>query len=122
MDKNPFLKRLMKVKTKDVIHSTSYANSQNQGIGTASSETFSARQAVDQNRTTIKGYRDAKIVTEGFNKREKAKTFTESLQACSKDKTKSSSSFSKMSNSNPVPNAGPKASAPQIKPNIKPNF
>lgn len=64
MEKNPFLKRLMSDKTEDVVHSSTYARAQNENIGVASTESFSLRQEIDQNRQVVKRYRDSGIVNE----------------------------------------------------------
>ena len=65
MDKNPFLHRLMKEESKDVVHSSAYAQAQNsEGIGAASTQSFATRQAIEQSRKMVRGYRDSKVVNE----------------------------------------------------------
>ncbi|MBR3172835.1 hypothetical protein IKF21_02930 [Candidatus Saccharibacteria bacterium] len=65
MDKNPFLDRLMKEESKDVVHSSAYAQAQNaEGIGAASTQSFATRRAIEQNRKMVRGYRDSKVVNE----------------------------------------------------------
>lgn len=64
---NPFLKRLMKEESRDVIHSSAYAEAQNAGnIGTASVQSFAERQKIENNRTTVKGYRDSRVVNDAL--------------------------------------------------------
>ena len=64
MDKNPFLKQLMKDEKADVVHSSAYAKTQNtNGIGAASVESFAARQALEAKRTMVKNYKDSMIAT-----------------------------------------------------------
>lgn len=73
---NPFLKRLMKEKSQDVIHSSAYGEAQNSGkMGVASAQSFAARQAIEQSRSQVRGYRDSKIVTEEGNRVARAATF-----------------------------------------------
>ena len=61
----PLLKRIMKDKKEDVIHSSAYAEAQNQGgIGSSSMQTFEQRKAIDQNRNLVRKYGDSKIATE----------------------------------------------------------
>ena len=62
---NPFLKRLMKDETKDVIHTSAYGEAQNSGkMGTASTASFLDRLKIDRNRTRVRGYDESKIVNE----------------------------------------------------------
>ena len=62
MDKNPFLKQLMKDEKADVVHSSAYAKTQNtDGIGAASVESFATRQALEAKRTMVKNYKDSMI-------------------------------------------------------------
>ena len=73
---NPFLKRLMKDKKEDVVHSSAYAKVQNSnGIGVASVETFSGRLAIEQNRQVVRGYGDSKIVNEARGNAPRAKKY-----------------------------------------------
>ncbi|MBQ3474033.1 hypothetical protein IJH24_01210 [Candidatus Saccharibacteria bacterium] len=73
---NPFLKRLMKAKTEDVVHSSAYAQAQNrEGIGVASTRGFGERMSMESNRTTVKGYRDSEVVNDTFGQAPKAKTY-----------------------------------------------
>lgn len=60
--KNPLLKYVIKPEKDDVFHSSAFAKAQNTGnIGAASSETFTARRSLDQNRQFIKGYGDSRL-------------------------------------------------------------
>lgn len=59
------LKRLMKEKKEDVVHSSAYAEAQNQGgIGSVSTQTFNQRREIDQRRSVIRKYSDSKVATE----------------------------------------------------------
>lgn len=60
-----FLHRLVKTDSKDAMHSSVYGNAQNEGAFGASSVTgFQERVQADQNRQTIRNYRDAQLVNE----------------------------------------------------------
>ncbi len=62
---NPFLKRLIKEETKDVIHTSAYGEAQNSGkMGTASTSSFLDRLRIDRNRSRVRGYDESKIVNE----------------------------------------------------------
>ncbi len=74
---NPFLKRIMNTKTEDVVHSSAYAQAQNQsGFGAASSESFEQRMKREKNRQLIKGYGESSVVGKTFNSGPRPKTFT----------------------------------------------
>lgn len=76
VQKNPFLKYLIKDKKEDVFHSSGYAKAQNGGnIGAASSESYAVRVNVNQHRQVVRGYRDSELMTSGGNKRPKAETY-----------------------------------------------
>lgn len=67
MDKNPLLKYMMKTKKEDVVHSSGYAQVQNEGkIGSASVESFAKRRAMEANRTAVQGYRDSRVVNDAY--------------------------------------------------------
>ncbi|MCR5700309.1 MAG: hypothetical protein K6G49_02680 [Candidatus Saccharibacteria bacterium] len=67
MEKNPFLARLMKDKSKDVLHSSAYAEAQGAGkMGAASTQSFAERQRVETNRTTVRGYKDSRVVNDAL--------------------------------------------------------
>lgn len=72
------LKFIMKEKTKDVIHSSAYAQAQNGGnMGAASTQSFAERQKINQNRQRIRGYNDSRVVSQAFaSSGVKAKTYT----------------------------------------------
>ncbi|MBQ1298732.1 hypothetical protein IIY24_02775 [Candidatus Saccharibacteria bacterium] len=70
--KNPFLKRLMKEKTGDVLHTSAYGEAQNSGkIGSTSTQSFSERLRVNRERRRVKAYRDSKLVNDAFSNRSK---------------------------------------------------
>lgn len=51
-------------KKADVVHSSTYAETQNaNGIGATSAESFAARQALEAKRTMVKNYKDSIIAT-----------------------------------------------------------
>ena len=69
----------MKANKEDVVHSSAYAKAQNErGIGTASTETFSARIRINQNRTNVKAYGDSRVVNDSLTGIPKAKTYEKS--------------------------------------------
>lgn len=76
MDKNPFLKYVMKDNKEDIFHSSAYGKAQNaDGMGTASTETFAARRATESNRQFVKSYGDSRIGS-ASNPACRAKTYT----------------------------------------------
>lgn len=67
MSDNPFLNRLMDDEAGDVVHSSAYAKAQNGGtIGAASTESFTERQKIDNDRSYIKKYNDSRVVTDAY--------------------------------------------------------
>ena len=65
--KNPMLKFIMKGKKQDMVHTSVYANAQNDGkFGTASTRSFDDRIRVKNNRHRIREYNDSRIVTEAY--------------------------------------------------------
>ena len=65
MDNNPLLGRLMKDKVGDVTHTSVFAEAQNADrIGSASAQSFAARQAIEKSRQTVHRYKDSKVVTD----------------------------------------------------------
>ena len=77
MEVNPFLKRLMKAKKEDVIHSSAYGAVQNQGgIGSASTESFRDRMKMEKNRTMVRGYGDSSVATSAMGNAPRPKTYT----------------------------------------------
>lgn len=62
---NPLLGRLMKEKKEDVVHTSAFAEAQNRGgFGSTSTESFERRREIDQQRTLVGGYRDARVVSD----------------------------------------------------------
>ncbi len=62
MQPNPLLKRIMKDKKGDIVHSSGYAKVQSgERIGSTSVEGFMKRQRIDANRNYVQSYRDSKV-------------------------------------------------------------
>lgn len=77
IQKNPFLKYVMKDQKEDVFHSSAYAKAQNGGnLGAASTESYQVRVNLNQNRRVVKGYGDSEIMTGTKNQDFRAKTYT----------------------------------------------
>lgn len=113
----------MKAKKEDVIHTSAYAEAQNQGIGAASSSTFAERQKIEQNRSVIQRYSDAQLVRESRGNAPKAKKYTEpSQEDAGRQSLKQRLSGGSVQQPATNPTGASKTYAPQIKPNIKPNF
>jgi len=75
-DKTALLKRMMRTQTTDVMHTSAYAGAQNGGnFGAASTESFAARQSVEERRKFVRGYRNSRIIG-GCNGAPRAKTYT----------------------------------------------
>ena len=86
IQKNPFLKYMMKDEKKDVFHSSAYAKAQSgAAIGSASTESFNVRVNVNQNRQIVRGYRDSKIMADANKNAPKAKTWEQSEQGKTAD-------------------------------------
>lgn len=120
---NPFLKRLMKDRKEDIIHTSTYAEAQNQGIGSTSSSTFTERQRVEQNRTVVQSYRDAQLVRESLNSGLKAKKYVEpSREDISSQSIKQRLNGGSVQQSLGNNTSAKKSYTPQITPNIKPKF
>ena len=82
MDKNPFLKRLIKDNREDIVHTSAYAKAQNaEGMGVASTQGFGDRMRVEQNWTVVGRYRDSKVVNEVGDGTIKAKRYDQSEDA-----------------------------------------
>lgn len=76
IQKNPFLKYLIKDDKQDVFHSSEYARAQSgDTMGASSTESFQVRVNINQNRTRIRGYNDSRIVTGAKMNAPKAKTY-----------------------------------------------
>lgn len=77
IQKNPFLKYLIKDKKEDVFHSSVYAKVQSgEGIGAASSQGYQVRVNLAQNRTRVRGYGDSEIMTGVKKNAPRAKVYT----------------------------------------------
>ena len=77
IQKNPFLKYVMKDKKEDVFHSSAYAKAQNgESMGAASSESYNVRVNINQHREKVRGYGDSEIMMGAKNQGPKAKTYT----------------------------------------------
>lgn len=62
MQKNPLLKYVMKTQTPEVLHSSGYAKAQNKkSFGATSTETFSERQRIEEQRKFVRGYRNSHL-------------------------------------------------------------
>ncbi|MBQ8985020.1 hypothetical protein IJ076_00450 [Candidatus Saccharibacteria bacterium] len=86
IQKNPFLKYMMKDKKEDVFHSSAYAKVQNgAGIGAASTESYRVRVNIDRNRQVVRGYKDSKIINDSKNQIQKAKTYDAASDLMNKD-------------------------------------
>lgn len=77
IQKNPFLKYLIKDEKKDIFHSSAYAKAQSgNAFGAASTESFKVRVNVNQNRQVVRGYRDSRVMTEANKNAPRAKAYT----------------------------------------------
>ncbi len=77
IQKNPFLKYVMKDKKEDVFHSSAYAKAQSgEGIGAASTLGYQARVNLDRNRTAVRGYGESEIMTGAKANGPRAKVYT----------------------------------------------
>ena len=62
---NPFLKYVSHEKKEDIFHSSAYGKAQNgSNMGAASSESFADRRKMERNRQVIRGYNDARVVSQ----------------------------------------------------------
>ncbi len=76
MDKNPFLKYVMKAEKGEVFHSSAYGKAQNgAAMGVASTESFAKRKMMEQNRQRVRGYRDAEVVSQARAGAPRARTY-----------------------------------------------
>ena len=79
IQKNPFLKYVMKDKKEDVFHSSAYAKAQNgASIGVASTESYQVRVNLNQNRTRVRGYDESEVMTGTKANGPRAKKYTPS--------------------------------------------
>ena len=76
MEKNPFLKYLIKEKKEDVLHTSAYAKVQNgTGFGASSSQSFEDRQKIEANRQIVRGYNDSKLMQQARVSAPRATTY-----------------------------------------------
>ncbi len=76
VQKNPFLKYLIKDKKEDVFHTSGYAKAQNgDNIGAASAESYAVRVNINQNRKRIRNYSDSRLVAGARMNAPKAKVY-----------------------------------------------
>lgn len=52
-----------------ILHSSVFARAQHQGMGVASTESFAQRQAIEQHRQKVRGYKDSLVAKQRFNHR-----------------------------------------------------
>ena len=77
IQKNPFLKYVMKDQKEDVFHSSAYAKAQNgANMGAASTESYQVRVNINQNRQAVREYGDSEIMTGMKSQGPRAKTYT----------------------------------------------
>ena len=63
-------------RAEDILHSSGFAQTQSgSGVGAAGGKTFAERQAVEQRRKMVQGYKNSRIVNTPYN-RERARTYT----------------------------------------------
>ena len=75
-DKTALLKRVMRTQTTDVMHTSGYARVQNAGsFGSASTESFTDRRSIEEQRKFVRGYHNSKIIG-GAVGAPRAKTYT----------------------------------------------
>lgn len=80
MDKNPFLKYLIKEQKSDIVHSSAYGKAQNStGMGVASTQSFSERMETEQNRKMVRKYNESRVTQQAFSSGAKAKAYTETV-------------------------------------------
>lgn len=74
--KSDLLKRLMRLKTSEAIHSSGYAIVQNGGkFGSTSSFSYAERQRMEEKRRFVQAYRNSRIAN-GINGMPRAKSFS----------------------------------------------
>lgn len=77
IQKNPFLKYVIKDSKEDVFHSSAYAKAQNgASLGAASTETYQARVNVNNNRQVVRGYNESSIMRGVSANGPRAKVYT----------------------------------------------
>ena len=84
MEKNPFLKYLIKEKKEDILHTSAYAKVQNgEGFGASSSQSFEDRQKIEANRQIVRGYNDSKLMQQARVSAPRAATYTRPVESSS---------------------------------------
>lgn len=79
MDNKLLLKYGMRGKKEDIFHSSTFGKAQNaNGMGTASSMSFSQRMKINSNRSMVRGYGDSKIINESRERGPKAGQYSAS--------------------------------------------
>lgn len=74
--KNPLLKYLSRTTKKDVMHTSAYAQAQNEGkMGASSSRSFAERMRTERNRKKIQGYNSSRLVSQTFAVGPRAKVY-----------------------------------------------
>lgn len=77
MDKNPFLKYLIKESKEDIVHSSAYAQAQNEGsFGSTSTQSFDERRKIDANRKIVRKYNDSRLMQGTSSNAPRAKVYT----------------------------------------------
>ena len=76
----PLFRRMMsRDKQQEYFHSSGYAQAQNgSGMGVVSAQSFQERKAIEDRRKFVQGYRNARLVGEGFL-RERIKSQTSTI-------------------------------------------
>ena len=124
MNKIPLLSRLMKTKFDEVMHTSGYARVQqnSSNVSTNGTQSFTERQAVNDRRQYVRGYRDSRLGANPYNRR--ITSDSPSSVNCNDIKNKnvndnpsSTPPVSPQNNSRPTRNL-----TPNIKPNIHPKF
>ena len=70
MDKIFLINRLAKTNSGDVAHTSAYARAQNgDNIGAGSTQSFQARQSIEDGRQYVRSYRDSQLGSNPYNRR-----------------------------------------------------
>lgn len=76
LDKTALIKRVMKTKTRDVLHTSVHAEAQNAGnFGAAGVVSFGQRRSIEEQRKFVRGYKNSRIVS-GAGVVARAKVYT----------------------------------------------
>ena len=82
MEKNPFLKYLIKEKKEDILHTSAYAKVQNgDAFGASSTQSFEERKKVEANRQIVRGYNDSKLMQQARVSAPRAATYTKPVES-----------------------------------------